>query len=188
MQHKGTQTLKTPRLTLRRFREDDVTYAHNNWFCDKETTKFLTWLPHATLDVSRAYIGSCIEEYKKDDFYLWTIVPDDLGQPIGTIAVVKQLQAINSAHIGYCLGSKWWGKGYMTECLQAVIQYLFEEVGYNRIVSTHDVNNPKSGNVMKKCGMIEECTLRQATLNNQGIVDIVIYDLLREDYIKKATS
>lgn len=73
------------------------------------------------------------------------------------------------AHIGYCIGTKWWHKGIMSEALGTVIDYLFDEIGMNRIESRHDVRNPHSGAVMKKCGMKYEGTLRQSDWNNQGI-------------------
>ncbi len=189
MQHKGTKTLKTSRLTLRQFVQSDSSVAHRNWFSDAATTKFLTWLPHESIIKSEEYVASCIASYQSDSFYLWTIVPDDLGEPIGTIAIVRPInQATATAHVGYCLGSKWWGRGYMPEALAAVIAYLFSEVGINRIETNHDVNNPNSGKVMLKCGMVKEGTLRQAERNNQGIVDVHVYGILREDYLKKQNT
>ena len=67
----------------------------------------------------------------------------------------------------------------MPEALRAVINYLFEEAGMNRIAATHDRNNPKSGRVMEKAGMKYEGILRQAGLNNQGVCDEVWYSILR---------
>jgi ribosomal-protein-alanine N-acetyltransferase len=64
------------------------------------------------------------------------------------------------AHIGYCIGRKWWHSGITSEALESVIQFLIEEVGLNRIESRHDPRNPNSGAVMKKCGMKYEGTLR----------------------------
>ncbi|MBQ8135717.1 MAG: GNAT family N-acetyltransferase, partial [Clostridia bacterium] len=63
-----------------------------------------------------------------------------------------------------------------------VIEYLFHEAGFNRIESTHDVNNPNSGKVMAKCGLQYEGTLRQAGVSNQGIIDHVVRAILKEDY------
>ena len=69
----------------------------------------------------------------------------------------------------------------MTEALQAVMDFLFEEVGVNRIESRHDPRNPGSGKVMDKCGMQYEGLLRQSDWNNQGICDAVWYGLLRSE-------
>ncbi|HAT02960.1 MAG TPA: N-acetyltransferase, partial [Oribacterium sp.] len=55
------------------------------------------------------------------------------------------------------------------------------QVGANRVQAKHDVNNPHSGLVMKKCGMKYEGTLRSAAVNNQGVCDVSIYALLKSD-------
>ena len=69
----------------------------------------------------------------------------------------------------------------MSEALAAVIDYLFTEVGMNRIAARHDPNNPHSGGVMRKCGMIYEGTTLSSDKNNQGICDAAHYAILRRD-------
>lgn len=46
LSHKGTQKIKTPRLTLRRFTMDDVPAVYSNWASDSEVTEFLRWPAH----------------------------------------------------------------------------------------------------------------------------------------------
>lgn len=45
---------------------------------------------------------------------------------------------------------------------------LYYDVGFNRIAAMHDVRNPNSGAVMKKCGMQYEGTYREARLTKEG--------------------
>ena len=85
------------------------------------------------------------------------------------------------AEIGYCIGRPWWNRGITSEALIAVINFMFDQVGANRVQAKHDVNNPHSGLVMKKCGMKYEGTLRSAAVNNQGVCDVSIYALLKSD-------
>lgn len=61
------------------------------------------------------------------------------------------------------------------------MNYLFDEVGVNRVESRHDPRNPNSGAVMRKCGMKFEGTLRQSDWNNQGICDASWYGLVAEE-------
>ena len=67
------------------------------------------------------------------------------------------------------------------EALKAVMDYLFDEVGVNKVESRHDPRNPNSGAVMRKCGMKYEGTLRQSDWNNQGICDASYYGLLASE-------
>lgn len=177
--HKGTKTLETARLVLRRAAKEDGESMFRNWASDAEVTKFLTWPTHDSIGVSQWVIDSWVQEYEKDNFYQWMIVPKELGVPIGSIAVVRQREDIGEAEIGYCIGRNWWHKGMVSEALTAVMEYLFDEVGINRVSARHDPNNPHSGGVMRKCGMKYEGILRASDRNNQGICDAAYYAILR---------
>lgn len=180
--HKGTQTIETPRLILRRAVREDAQAMLRNWASDPEVTKFLTWPTHDSIDVTRTVLESWLAEYEKDNYYQWMIVLKEIGEPIGSISVVRQNQRVEAAEIGYCMGGTWWHQGIMSEALSAVINYLFTEVGMNRIAACHDPNNPHSGGVMRKCGMIYEGTTRSSDRNNQGICDMAIYSILRSEW------
>lgn len=180
--HKGTQTIETPRLILRRAQMADAQPMFANWASDPEVTKFLTWPAHSDLDVTKTLLQRWLDEYEKDDDYQWMIVLKELGQPIGSIGVGAHHDQIGKAEIGYCIGKTWWHTGIMTEALNAVMDFLFREVGLNRIEARHDPNNPHSGGVMKKCGMQYEGTARAADRNNQGICDAAHYAILRSDW------
>lgn len=86
--------------------------------------------------------------------------------------------------VGYCIGRKWWHQGITSEALARVIRFLFEEVGCLRVEARHDNQNPRSGGVMARCGMIREGLLRRSDRNNRGICDAVWYGILKEDYEK----
>lgn len=83
------------------------------------------------------------------------------------------------------IGRRYWGNGYTAEAAKAVIAFLFDEVGANRIAARHDTNNPNSGKVMQKAGMKYEGTLRQCDRNNQGLVDCSVYAILKSEYLPR---
>ena len=185
MNHKGTITLETERLILRRFIIDDAAAMFKNWASDDEVTKYLMWKTHADVSVSESVINSWLELYQKPEHYSWVIILKDIGEPIGSIAAVEQRDETKMVHIGYCIGRKWWNQGITSEALRELIQFFFEEVGVNRIESRHDPRNPNSGKVMLKCGLKYEGTMRQSDTNNQGgFCDAAYYALLAEDYRK----
>lgn len=55
----------------------------------------------------------------------WAIVLKEINEPIGTISAVDVDNATEKIHIGYCLGSKWWNIGLMSEALKVVIKFFF---------------------------------------------------------------
>ena len=180
--HKGTQTVETKRLILRRFRLDDDRAMVKNWASDDKVTKYLAWPTHGSVEISRMVLSDWVAGYEKDDFYQWAITLKALGdEPIGSISGFDLNNEIAKVEIGYCIGRAWWHQGIMSEALQAVMDYLFDQVGMNRIQACHDPRNPNSGKVMMKCGMKFEGTLRRFGRNNQGICDVSIYALLAEE-------
>lgn len=180
--HKGTQSIETRRLILRRFTRNDAQAMFDNWASDPQVTKFLSWPAHKNITVTKAVLEDWAENYHSSEYYQWAIVlKAQADEPIGSISVISHNDIIETAEIGYCLGKPWWHKGIMTEALMAVTDYLFDEIGMNRVSAKHDPNNPHSGGVMRKCGMLYEGTLRQAARNNQGICDVCCYAMLRCD-------
>ena len=182
MTHKGTVTLETERLILRRFTLDDAQDMYRNWATGEKVTRYMTWPPYQNTDDVKAYIQSVIAAYENPDTYYWAIEEKSVGQVIGSISVIWLNEEVASAEVGYCLSDDHWGCGYMPEALNAVIRYLFDAVGLNRVQAGHDVNNPNSGRVMEKCGMRYEGTMRQANRNNQGVCDTVMRAILRDEY------
>jgi ribosomal-protein-alanine N-acetyltransferase len=182
MNHKGTVRLETDRLILRKFTEKDAEAVFENWASDDEVTKFLTWPTHTSVESSKGYISFCLDSYKNDSSYQWGIELKETGELFGSISVVKVNDDLDAVELGYVIGRRFWGNGYMAEAVKAVIAFLFEEVGANRIAARHDTNNPNSGKVMKKAGMEYEGTLRQNDRNNQGIVDCSMYSILKEEW------
>lgn len=182
MEHKGTNLLETERLILRRLHEDDAKQMYENWASDKKVVTYLTWPVHKNIEVTKNILIEWMEQYNQNNYYQWGIEIADTNQLIGTISVVNQIEKINSMEIGYCIGSKWWNQGYTSEALKAVIDYLFNEVGCYRVDAKHDPRNPHSGDVMKKCGMKYEGTLRQYDVNNLGICDVCYYSILKSEW------
>jgi len=182
MKHQGTRILETDRLMLRPFLSEDARAMFDNWASDPEVTKFLSWPAYQSIDDAHAILKIWLEDYKKPDFYQWAIVLKELNQPIGSISVVNLDHRVDMAEIGYCIGKPWWGRGIMPEAMQAVMSYLFEEVGCQRIEAGHDPNNPASGAVLRKCGLKYEGTLRHRIRSNRGITDVAWYSMLHSEY------
>ena len=182
LNHKGTQTIETDRLILRPFTMADAEPMYRNWANDDEVTKFLTWPTHESVEITKMVLADWTASYAKPDFYNWAIVLKDNGpEPIGSISVVAQNSKTECAEIGYCMSRAHWGKGIMTEALSATIDFFFAEVGFNRVQADHDANNPASGKVMEKSGMRFEGTARQGGYNNQGIIDLCTWAILKSD-------
>ena len=181
MIHCGTQTIETERLLLRRFTLDDAEDMFRNVCSDSRVNRFLTWELHTSLDETRELMKSFVSRYENDARYCWAIEEESTGRVIGTIAAPTVKELTRTVEVTYALAFDRWGKGMTAEALRAVIGFLFDRVGVNRVEAGHDSRNPNSGRVMEKAGMRREGVLRQAGMNNTGLFDLVMYSVLKSD-------
>ena len=186
MQHIGTKTIETHRLRLRPFRAEDAPAMFRNWASDSAVTEYVTWKTHAS-EQETAGITAAWEKQSAEDpaFYQWAIELKAIGEPIGSISAIHIDEAVESAELGWCIGRKWWGEGIMPEAGAAVIAFLFDQVGLNRVAARYDARNAKSGRVMQKLGMTFEGVLRQAGRCNAGVCDEAYYSILRSEYLAR---
>lgn len=106
------------------------------------------------------------------------------GEVIGRFFGMYPDYQLRQIELAYELRLNWWNQGLMTEAVKTVIDFFFNEVGLNRIQSHYAIENPASGKVMQKCGMIYESTMRQAYKCNNGLFDKVNYAILADDYFE----
>ena len=181
LNHVGTRTLKTTRLVLRPFCLSDAQAMFDNWASDSDVTKFMMWPTHKSVEVTQNILESWMPLYEKPDYYHWVITLDSV--PIGTVGLFILNEKAGVGDLGYCLSKKWWKHGIMSEAVQAVIDFAFETVGFERIEAHHSVDNPGSGGVMKKCGMLYEGHMRKKYLSTRGVFeDCDLYAILKEDW------
>lgn len=179
----GTKTLETERLRLRKFTMNDVDAMYNNWASDPETSKMLPWDVHKNKDVTNMVVSGWIKEYEDSFAYNWIVELKDTNEPIGSITGVKVNVRDETIEIGYCYGPKYWGNGYATEALRAVIEYLINEIGFRLVEAKHISGNPASGRVMEKAGMNKDVILRKRSINKdtKDINDLIVYSILKEE-------
>lgn len=185
MKHLGTRKIETERLILRQFSIMDAEDMYRNWASDPEVTQFLTWPTHTSVSVTQRVIDEWQQASILTSQYLWCIESKALNQAIGNIGVVKLNEDAESAEIGYCLGRAFWNKGLATEAFGAVIDFLFGQVGLNRIAAECNVDNAPSGRVMEKCGLTKEGVLREAKKCQNGFEDMAVYSILLKEWKRK---
>lgn len=144
----NTPTLETEHLILRRFTEKDME-ALFLILKDEEVNKFLPWYPAKNMEETKNfYEERYASKYTQPQGYAYAICLKEDNFPIGYIKVDME----EHHDFGYELLKEFWHKGIVTEAGKAVVVQVKKD-GLPYITATHDKNNPKSGNVMKKVGM-----------------------------------
>lgn len=148
MTAKNTPTLYTQQLILRQFNEMDLPALYD-LLKDDEVNTFLPWLPVENMEEAKSFLHSrFLNYYKQPSAYRYAICLKEDNKPIGYVCLSEDI----SHDFGYALKKDCWHKGYATQSAHAVIQRLKKD-GYSYITATHDINNPRSGEVMKRIGM-----------------------------------
>ena len=146
---KNKPLLITERLTLRKPKIEDIEPMFTNWASDPEVTKYLTWLPHESTEITKIIVNRWLEEEKDPKTVRYIITLKGSDEPLGSIDVVDYVDGV--PEIGYCISRKVWNKGYMTEACMAFIEYLFD-LGHNKVIIEAQVENIASNRVIEKCG------------------------------------
>ncbi len=186
LRHCGTVPLSTPRLILRRFSAADTIPMFENWACDPDVTRYLTWRAHMTSRETRDVLEYWESQYRKPDFYEWAIVPRDYGRPVGSIGMSKVGRLRTVMELGYCIGKAWWGQGICAEAAGAVLNLMFERVGCTSIIAMHALPNENSGKVMEKCGMHRKDCPPEPVRTENGTFYCRVYEIERAEYERKS--
>lgn len=187
MKHLGTKRIETERLILRQFTMEDAPAMYQNWASDPEVTKFLTWPPHISIEITKTVLFEWVSSYDETK-YQWCIALKETNEAIGSMGVTHVDESVASMELGYCIGHSYWHNGITSEALKAVMNYLLEEVGVNRIEAKHNIKNTNSGKVLKKCGLLYEGTQRSAFRDNTGISDYALYGYVKNHTPKEPAA
>ncbi len=124
---------------------------------DKE--QYFLCISHDT-DVLKTFICNYAEDLETFDFAkyldrsdLFAIREKKTGLLIGIFVECEVDRENRSLEIGYGLGSRYWGKGYMTETVTAMLSYYLDQASFQTVYASFFPENTASKRVMEKCGM-----------------------------------
>lgn len=175
--------VETPRLTLRKARMSDAADIYR-YAQDPEVARHVLWDAHRSIFESRGYVRFLIYQYRNGMPGSWVIVLKETGHVVGTIGYMSYHADNATVEVGYSLSREHWGQGLMTEALSAVISETFRTLKLHRIEAMHFTDNPASGRVMAKCGMLHEGHMRER-INCKGVFrDVEMWGILQSDWKK----
>ena len=135
--------LETERLTLRAPRHEDVK-AIAVLANDRRIAANTARIPHPHgVDDAEQFIAAV---NKSDGEVCFVMVLD--GKTIGACGVDPRE---DSPELGYWLGASYWGRGFTTEAVRAVIDYAFGDLKHEILQAGARVSNPASRRVLEKC-------------------------------------
>lgn len=180
-------TIKTERLLLREIRKSD-TSAILDIFSRDEVTEHYDCYPFADESQASNWVNWNISAYEEKGCkgFRWAIsLLDRPEQLVGSCGIHSVNQNFYSLEVGYELHPSFWGKGFATEAVAAVINHCFSHdfpVRINRVSATTDIVSPQSVSVLSKLGFKEEGVLREYGFWKDKFHDVRLYSLLRREW------
>lgn len=152
-------TFETPRLRLRPPVLADAPILFREYTQDPEVTRYLTWQPHANLEATQAFVRWCLDQWKEcRHSFPWVLARKEDSRVLG---MIEFRIGGHKAEIGYVLGKRFWGQGYMTEATTVLVDWGLTQPEICRVWATCDVDNLASARVLEKAGMQREGLLRR---------------------------
>jgi RimJ/RimL family protein N-acetyltransferase len=144
----GTPVLETERLILRAPKLDDakaVAALANN----RKIAEMTALIPHPYgLDDAKAWIESLAEDGSGWTFAI--VAKTEANALVGACGYGRRHD--DEPEVGYWIGEPYWGRGYATEAVRALIDHLFSVTDLDAIASGCRVTNLASRRVIEKCG------------------------------------
>jgi RimJ/RimL family protein N-acetyltransferase len=143
----------TKRLILKGLSENDIP-AYEKYFVDYEVIQYLSrqvpW-PYPENGVEH-FINNIILPNQNKNRWAWGIfLKENPNELIGCIDLWREGKPENR---GFWLGKKFWNQGIMTEANYPILNYAFNQLGFEKLVFANAVGNIASRKVKEKTGCI----------------------------------
>lgn len=138
-----------------------------------------------TIDDVNSFINDkvCKKPNIPDTWHQLSILNKESNELIGDIGIhfIDDMQV----EIGYTLAIEHQVKGYATEAIYNLIDYLFNSLNKHRITASVDPRNTKSIALLERINMRKEAHFKKSYWFNGEWTDDVIFAILREEWTNK---
>jgi RimJ/RimL family protein N-acetyltransferase len=171
--------LRTRRLLLRRWRDDDRSAFHA---LNSDPAVMATIGPVMSRSDSDAFMNRIEQRFGEHRFGLWCV--DLGGEPIGFTGLSVPWFR-DGVEVGWRIRSEHWGQGYAPEAATECLKFAFEEIALDEVISFTAVTNVKSRRVMEKIGLVRDA---EGDFDHPGVPEgsplraHVLYRITRERY------
>jgi ribosomal-protein-alanine N-acetyltransferase len=177
--------LETPRLIIRTLTKNDISDLHKI-LKNPNIHRFGVWEPHTHIADTQNFLDIAMSLCERNALSVLALVLKDKNQKtlIGTISLFQRHDLTRlTLELGYTIGEQWWGKGYVFEGTQRLINQAFLGVPeLQRIEANCAVENKASWRVMEKLGMQREGVLRNYFEKNGYMYNFYMYSILKSEW------
>jgi [ribosomal protein S5]-alanine N-acetyltransferase len=172
--------LHTQRCRLRPFLDTDlpVLFALRS---DPEVMRYVDREPFRSMDEAEEMMGKIRTSAAAGEGFSW-VIADAEDRMIGMCGIWRIDKEHHRGEVGYTLLPAYWGQGYITEVMQAVIGFGFRDLGLHSLEANVNPNNAASIRVAEKLGFVKEAHFRENYYFRGQYIDSAIYSLLSHEW------
>ncbi|MEY4038208.1 MAG: hypothetical protein RIR67_518 [Bacteroidota bacterium] len=173
--------LETNRLNLRRLKSEDVSEI----FALRSNPEIMKFIPRPlmkTREEALEFISVMHSNVNNNILLNWAITTKEEDKLIGMIGFYRMKPENYRAEVGYILSAEFHGQGIITEALERIIQFGFDEMKLNSIEAVIDPENYGSEKVLLKNNFVKEGHFKEHTFFEGKFLDSVFYSLLKKNY------
>jgi len=175
------ENIQTERLFLRKMTREDAAPYFERLASSEAVTRYMLFSPQRELSEAKESVKKALMRYENRTAYRWVLDLPGEGL-IGVIDLLRFDEKTASCSFAYMIGENWWGRGFGTEAVKAVLGFAFEKMELAYIEADHMAENPASGAVMRKAGMAYQRTEKDHYEKNGMPHDAHVYRIARQEW------
>lgn len=176
--------LETERLKLRQIRSEEAEDVFR-MRTDSKAVEYLDIPAPRTVRDAYDLINKVARNFMEQKFPNWaiTLKEDKDDKMIGYGGYVSRQKENARAELGYLLAPEYWGKGYMSEAMDAILRYGFEQMELHSIEAVVHPGNRASIKLLERFNFAREAYFNENHFHEGQYNDTAIYSLLKRDFV-----
>jgi RimJ/RimL family protein N-acetyltransferase len=151
---------------------------------DADTNKYLSLIPQSVEDIAAFISKTSFDINVPDTWFQFVIIEQASNKLIGDVGIhfLDTDSENRQVEIGYTLDKDFRGKGYATEALKTIIDYLINSLNKHRIVASIDPVNTASIKLIERLGFRKEGHFVESIFFHGKWVDDLVYGVLAKEW------
>ncbi|MEO1262488.1 MAG: GNAT family N-acetyltransferase [Bacteroidota bacterium] len=168
--------LETARLRLRQLKPSDAPTIYS-FHADSENRKYIDKPPPENVLATRNFIKSINAGISKNECGYWGLELKADPQLVGTICLWNFSENFNRVEVGFELGAQFQRLGYMSEALESVIYFAFNNLKASKIEAYTHLENRSSQKILEKYNFKKEKEIEEKFAEKKGTYKMAVYSL-----------
>lgn len=168
-------------VILREKRDSDLEDFFQYYCGDEMVNRFILCEIPKSLEEARHELHYWRGVFYQNDGAYFAIADKKTDRMVGSIGLTSFNAYQRRIELSYDLAPQYWRRGIMTQAIQTITKYAFDEWKVNRIEASVSTHNEPSKKLLLKCGFTLEGVLRQHRFHLGKFVDVYFFSLLRQD-------